>query len=401
MPILFVTVLIDLIGFGIIIPILPFIAPPLGASNFDIALIIAIYSVFNGLAAPFWGRLSDRIGRKPVLLICLGGAAASYVLLAFAHTLVMLYVSRALAGAMAGNFGVASAMIADITRPENRAKAMGMIGAAFGLGMVVGPFLGGVLSAGDGDFMLPAMVAAAMSTCALIAGWIWLPESHSSETRARHRQAAGQVKAASTWRMLRESGNTLLAGQYFLANSCHTSVSYLFPLWVGASLGWGAREVGVVFGVQGVAMVVLQAGLIGRFVRAVGELKLLLFGSSLMTMGFIIAGFAHSAPAILVGFFAAITGGTVCTPVLNALVANRTPAALRGRMLGTTSSSSAYGRVCGPMLAGTILSLAGFQPAWFVASTLAVLIALWALSQLRIPTRPLAAGVAGVSGDPS
>ena len=376
-------------------------APPLGASDFDIALIIAIYSVFNGLAAPFWGRLSDRIGRKPVLLICLVGAAASYVLLAFAHTLVMLYVSRALAGAMAGNFGVASAMIADITRPENRAKAMGMIGAAFGLGMVIGPFLGGVLSAGDGDFMRPAMVAAAMSTCALIAGWIWLPESHSSETRTRHRQAAGQVKAASTWRMLRESGNNLLAGQYFLANSCHTSVSYLFPLWVGASLGWGAREVGVVFGVQGVAMVLLQAGLIGRFVRAVGELKLLLFGSSLMTMGFIIAGFAHSAPAILVGFFAAITGGTVCTPVLNALVANRTPAALRGRMLGTTSSSSAYGRVCGPMLAGTILSLAGFQPAWFVASTLAVLIALWALSQLRIPTRPLAAGVAGVSGDPS
>ena len=112
MPILFATVLIDLIGFGIIIPILPFMAPALGASNFDIALIIAIYSLFGGLVGPFWGKLSDKLGRKPVLLICLGGAALSYVLLAFSTTLTMLYISRALAGFMAGNFGVASAMIA-------------------------------------------------------------------------------------------------------------------------------------------------------------------------------------------------------------------------------------------------------------------------------------------------
>lgn len=386
MPILFVTVLIDLIGFGIIIPILPFMAPPLGATNFDIALIIAIYSIFGGMVGPFWGRLSDRIGRKPVLLICLAGAAASYILLAFSHTLAMLYVSRALAGLMAGNFGVASAMVADMTKPEERAKYMGVIGAAFGMGMVFGPFLGGILASDDGNFMRPALVACGLSCAAIIAGLLFLKETLPREQRAEqkaHRDTHGN--GGSLWRMLRDHGNTLLAAQYFLNNSCHTAVSYLFPLWVGAFLGWGAKEVGMVFGAQGVAMVILQAGLIGLIVKKIGELRLLLIGACLMGAGFVIAASVQSEFGILLAFFTAITGGTVCTPVLNALVANRTPAHLRGRMLGTTSSSSAFGRVAGPLLAGMMLSLFGYGVAWVSGAALALLIAIWALSQLRQP----------------
>jgi MFS transporter, DHA1 family, tetracycline resistance protein len=400
MPVLFLTVLIDLIGFGIIIPILPFMAPALGASNFDIALIIAIYSLFGGLVGPFWGKLSDRIGRKPVLLICLAGAALSYVLLAYANTLAMLYAARALAGVMAGNFGVASAMVADISKPHERAKYMGVIGAAFGLGMVVGPFLGGILAGESGNFMRPGLFAAALSTTAILAGLLFLRESLPAAQRAEHaahRREHGD--GGSIRRMLKDSRNTLLAAQYFLNNSCHTVVSYLFPLWVGVYLGWGAKEVGMVFGVLGVSMVILQAGLIGWLVRLMGELRLLLLGASLMITGFAVAALAESQTAILIAFYAAITGGTVSTPVLNALVANRTPAQLRGRMLGTTSSSAAFGRVFGPLLGGVMLSLFGFDIAWFSGTVLALLMASWSLGQLRA-ARPAAAPVAGQAPQP-
>lgn len=397
MPILFVTVLIDLIGFGIIIPILPFMAPPLGASNFDIALIIAIYSVFGGLVGPFWGRLSDRLGRKPVLLICLGGGAVSYVLLAFSHTLAMLYISRALAGVMAGNFGVASAMVADISKPAERAKYMGMIGAAFGSGMVIGPFLGGILAGSDGNFMLPGLVAAGLSVTAIIAGALLLKESLPETQRAAnhaHRQEHGD--GGNIIKLLRDSKNTLMAAQYFLNNSCHTTVSYLFPLWVGAFLGWGAKEVGIVFGVLGVCMVIMQGGLIGILVKWMGELKLLLCGGVAMSTGFVIAATANGKPAILLAFFLTICGGTVCTPVLNALVANRTAIHLRGRMMGTTSSSSAFGRVFGPILAGTLLSLFGFHIAWLGGAIIALMIAIWAISQILRPMDPVPADAATV-----
>ncbi len=392
MPVLFLTVLIDLIGFGIIIPILPFMAPALGASVFEIALVIAIYSVFGGLVGPFWGKLSDRIGRKPVLLICLGGAAVSYVLLAFSTTLTMLYIARALAGVMAGNFGVASAMVADISKPEERAKYMGMMGAAFGLGMVLGPFLGGILAGDEANFMRPGLFAAGLSTTAILAGLLFLRESLPATERAQHaahRKEHGDC--GSIRRMLRDNNNTLLAAQYFLNNSCHTAVSYLFPLWVGVFLGWGAKEVGMVFGALGVSMVILQGGLIGILVKALGELRVLLLGASLMTTGFAVAAQASEQLSILIAFFSAITGGTLCTPVLNALVANRTPTHLRGRMLGTTSSSAAFGRVFGPLYAGLMLSLFGFDIAWLSGTLVALLIVGWALSQLRLARIQLAA----------
>lgn len=390
MPILFATVLIDLIGFGIIIPILPFLAPTLGASHFDIALILAVYSVCGGLVGPFWGRLSDRIGRKPVLMICLGGVGVSYVLLAFSTTLVSLYAARILAGLMAGNFGVAAAMVADISTPENRARAMGMLGAAFGLGMVAGPFLGGVLAGSDGNFMRPGLFAAGLSLAALIAGLLFLRESLPRAQRAAnaaHQREHGN--GGSILQVLRQHKITLLTAQYFLNNSSHTAVSYLFPLWVGAMLGWGAREVGMVFGVQGLAMAALQAGLIGLLVRRMGELWVLLMGAGLMVVGFLTATQADGQVIILVAFFMAVTGGALCTPVLNALVANRTPGHLRGRVLGTTSSSAAFGRVFGPLMAGVLLSLFGFDIAWLGGAMVALLIVVWVIRQLRQGPLPI------------
>jgi MFS family permease len=385
MAILFATVLIDLIGFGIVIPILPFLSPQLGADKFDIALIIATYAVCAGLCGPGWGRLSDRVGRKPVIMICLAGAAASYVMLGLATELWMIYAARGFAGLMAGNFGVASAMMVDITEPKDRARGLGLIGSAFGLGLVIGPVLGGLLAGPDNSFTLPCIVAGCMSLLAIAAAWRFLPESIDGprlrENRAHHASAPRQ----SPFAMLRETGNTWLACQYTVHSSCISSMSYLFPLWVGDYLGWSAHEVGLVFGVQGAVMVITQMGLIGPISRRIGELRFLRAAIVMMMCGFLLAAFAHSWIPMVVTFFIAITGATVCTPLLNTITSHRTPQAVRGRMMGTTASASSWGRVAGPLLAGANLQLFGYSAALVFCACVAGLFLAWALKQQPTP----------------
>jgi DHA1 family tetracycline resistance protein-like MFS transporter len=384
-PILFGVVLLDLIGFGIVIPILPFLSPQLGATKVDIALIIVTYAAGAGLCGGFWGRLSDRLGRKRVIMICLAGASLAYVLLGLATELWMIYAARGFAGLMAGNFGVASAMMADITRPENRARGMGLIGAAWGLGIMLGPFLGGVLSGSDGDFTWPCVVAGGMSALAILAAALFLPESVSLERRAANREQQRVGGRVSTWAMLRDSGNRLLALQYLLHNSTTGAFTYLVPLWTGDLLGWGAREVGMLFGAQGAIMVVLQGGLLAQLVRILGEWRLLrtvivtfLAGVLLALAATVIPG-ASEVPLMVASVFIAMSGGTLCIPLLNTIASHRTPVALRGQMLGTTSAASSWGRVCGPLLAAANLALFGYGGAFLgCVLTLAAYLS-WAL----------------------
>ena len=385
MPILFATVLIDLIGFGIVIPILPFLSPQLGADKLDIAFIIAIYAVFAGLCGPWWGRLSDRMGRKPVIIICLAGAAVSYVALGLATELWMIYAARAFGGLMAGNFGVASAMMADITPPQERARGMGMIGAAFGLGLVIGPFMGGVLAGPDNSFALPCIVAGGMSLLAIIAAALFLPESVDASRRRANREHHASTPKQSVLAMLRETRTTLLVTQYTVHNTCVSSVGYLFPLWVGDLLDWSAREVGMVFGAQGLVMVALQAGLIGPIARRFGELRFLRAGITVMLLGFLVAVFADQATWMVATFFITITGATVCTPLLNTITSHRAPPRIRGRMMGTTASAASWGRVFGPLIAGANLYFFGYAGAWLFSAAVAAVFLVWALRQQADP----------------
>ena len=363
MPILFGVILLDLIGFGIVIPILPFLSPELGADRMDIALIIVAYASCAGIAGPFWGRLSDRVGRKPVIMVCLAGAAMAYVMLGLASQLWMVYAARAFAGLMAGNFGVASAMIADITRPENRARGMGVIGAAFGLGLVLGPVLGGLLTV-DGSFTLPCIVAGGMSVLAIIAAAVFLPESNTREKRDAHRAQLESTQRESVYQLLRRTGNRMLVFQYVLHNSCVSATTYLVPLWTAELLGWGAREVGILFGVQGAIMVVMQGGMIGPLVRVLGEWPFLRLTTGCLVVGLALAIYARDMPAMVMATFIIMTAATLCMPLLNAITTHRAPAVSRGRMMGTTSAASSWGRVVGPLLAGAGLANAGFSVAW-------------------------------------
>lgn len=378
MPILFGVILLDLIGFGIVIPILPFLSPQLGADKMDIALIIVSYAACAGLFGPFWGRLSDRIGRKPVIMICLAGAAISYVMLGLASQLWMVFVARGFAGIMAGNFGVASAMMADMTTSENRARGMGLIGAAFGLGIVLGPMLGGVLSGDSASFTLPCIFAGGMSVLAIGAAAIFLPESLSPEKRLANREQLGNEPKLSGYSLLSQTGNRLIMVQYVFHSLCVSSLTYIFPLWVGDLLGWGAREVGIVFGIQGAVMVLFQGGLLGPLARWLGELRLLCIAIALFLSGLLIAVFASDMSAMVGSVFVAMTGATLCIPLLNTIVSHRTPVAYRGRLLGFTSAAASWGRVIGPLLAGSSLALFGYQVAWLGAVFFVILYLAWA-----------------------
>jgi MFS family permease len=381
MPILFATILIDLIGFGIVIPILPFMAPQLGADKMDIALLIVVYAVCAGVCGPFWGRLSDRMGRKPVMMICLAGAAFSYLLLGFSSELWMIFCARAFAGLMAGNYGVVSAMIADLTTPANRARGMGMLGAAFGLGLVVGPVMGGLLAGPDNSFALPCLVAGGMSITALIAAQLFLQESLDPDRRRQNREHHDSGQKQSVWLMLRETDNTLLVLQFVLHTTCVSSVTYLFPLWVGDELGWGARETGMVFGVQGLIMAILQGGLVGPLAARFGELPFLRFGLCMMIGGFLMAVVAEGAPMMVASTIVCVTGSTFTMPIMNTLATVRTPHRFRGRMMGTTSSALSWGRVVGPLVAGVNLQWFGYAVAWSFSAFVGCLFLAWALSQ--------------------
>lgn len=381
MPVLFAVVLIDLVGFGIVIPILPFLSPQLGADKIDIALIIVAYAACAGLFGPFWGRLSDRRGRKPVIMICLAGGAVSYVMLGLATQLWMIFAARAFAGVMAGNFGVASAMMADITSPENRARGMGLIGAAFGLGMVLGPLLGGLLAGDSGSFTLPCIVAGLMSGLAILAAAVFLPESLSQERREANRAQQKSDDRPSTAAILAESRSRLFVFQYVLHNACVSSSTYLFPLWVGDLLGWGARDVGIIFGIQGLIMVVVQGGAMGLLVRILGEWRLLRIAISAFLTGLLLAVFAWNMPTMVASMFIAMTGATLCMPLLNALISHRTPGRYRGRVMGTTSSASSWGRVFGPALTGLNLAWFGYPAAWSACALLASGYLLWAVRE--------------------
>lgn len=392
MPILFGVVLLDLIGFGIVIPILPFLSPKLGADKMDIAYIIVTYAICAGFSGPFWGRLSDRVGRKPVIMICLAGAALSYVMLGLASSLWMVYFARGFAGMMAGNFGVASAMMADITTPENRARGMGMIGAAFGLGMVLGPMLGGLLSGDTASFTLPCIFAGGMSLLAILAAAVFLPESLPPERRAAHRREQKVEDRESVYVLLRRTGNRLLVLQFVLHSLSISSITYLFPLWMGDELGWSAREVGIVFGIQGALMVLFQGGLMGPLVRVLGEWQFLRVAVSAFLLGLLSAAFASSMPVMLGSLFFAMTGATLCMPLLNTIVSHRSAAEYRGRMMGTTSAASSWGRVLGPLMAGANLAVFGYRGAWLGCAAVVALYLGWAFREYALQRSAAAAG---------
>src|SRR6516165_840709 len=384
MPTLFLIVFIDLVGFGLVIPLLPFYALRFGASPQQVTLLLAVYSLMQLFAAPLWGRLSDRVGRRPVLMISMAASAVAYLWLGNATALWMLYGARALAGACAGNIAAAQAYIADVTKPEDRAKGMGLIGAAFGLGFIIGPALGGFLAGNDpatADVETPALVAAALSFVALCGVVLLLPESLPADIRGLGGRARSRLDAIAD--VLRRPVLSRLIQIFFLVILAFAGMESTFALWAIEQFGWGPGQVGYVFAYVGVLSAILQGGLIGRLARRFGEERLLLCGLALIGTGLLAMLFAHSIPRLAFAVSALALGMGLTQPSLNSLISRRAGREEQGEVLGVSQSVGSLSRVLGPVAAGFFFAEFGRNAAFFWGAVLSAAALLLALKLVR------------------
>ncbi|CCQ74061.1 Putative major facilitator superfamily MFS_1. Putative tetracycline resistance protein, class E [Magnetospira sp. QH-2] len=391
MLILFIIVFIDLVGFGIIIPLLPFYGEHFHATPDVVGLLMATYSLTQFIAAPYWGRLSDRHGRRPILLLTLGGLALSYVLLAYADTLLLLFVARALGGFMAGNISTAFAYVADITTPANRAKGMGVVGAAFGLGFIFGPAIGGLLAGDDvatADFYTPSMAAAGMSALALLLALFKLKESLSPEIRERlknrpKRNRISQIREA----FLRPVQGRLLL-LTFLATFVFAGMETTFAMWSERQYGWGPFQNGILFACVGLLAAAMQGGLVGRLAKIFGESKLVVGGSAIMAMGLGLLPLATELPMLAVSMSLMAGGFSLLQPSLNSLLSLAASEEDQGGAMGIMRSISTLARVIGPAWAGFVFASFGKDWPYFGGAMIAAVVALIALGTLRRPVEP-------------
>ena len=369
----FFVIVIDLIGFGIVIPLLPFMAPSMGGDSTDVALIMITYSLGAAIVAPFWGRLSDQWGRRNALMLALVASALAYLVTAGAEVLWQVYLGRALSGLAAGSLPVASALMADLSSPERRAKAMGLVGTAFGLGLIAGPVLGGVLTGGASPFALPFYSAAVLSLLAAILAWALLPNRfHVVDTAVKDISSGSFVDHVQR--------HWLLLSQYIIHTAAVSALIYIFPLWVGNTYSWGPKSVGYFFGAVGVVMILFQGGLLSWLARKLGLLTVLRAGSALFAVSIAFVALSADYRWMPVIILVAFTGSTVCLPLLNTIASELVNTSQRGRMMGATTTSASIGRILGPLLAAVLLSEIDYSAAWLGCAVLVAVMVLWSFT---------------------
>lgn len=359
--VLFVTIFLDLLGFGIVIPILPIYADELGASGTMIGLITASFAIMQFIFAPFWGGLSDRFGRRPILLASIALMGFSYLLLSQAESIWLLLLSRMLAGVGAANISTANAFISDITTPENRSKNFGMIGAAFGLGFIFGPPLGGFLKDNFGMEWV-GYVAAALALGNLIMAYFMLPESLKEKSR-RGPLLPNPFREIIRVIPRQELSKLILSNFLFL--------SAFSMMQITASLLWKDRydlnesEIGYVFAFVGITMAIIQGTLIGPFNRWLGEKTLYVSGSVLMALGLAslpIIPLEWFIPLELLGLLLISFGNAFFTPTVFSLISRRAGADEQGKILGLMQSVGSLSRVVGPFIGGSLYGISYLLP---------------------------------------
>jgi DHA1 family tetracycline resistance protein-like MFS transporter len=354
---IFVTLFLDILGLGLIIPILPklvesFHGGDVSAAAHTVALLGALFALMQFLFAPVLGALSDQFGRRPVILGSLFGAGLDYLLLAFAPTLGWLYVARAVLGITNANISAATAYIADISPPEKRAANFGLIGAAFGLGFIAGPALGGLL--GDRDLRLPFLVAAALTLANWLYGWFVLPESLAPANRRKF--AWSRANPAGSFAALRGRPVVFgLAASFFLLNLANFGLHATWVLYTSHRYGWSTAQVGWSLAVVGIMAAIVQGGLARRIIPALGEVRAMKAGLLLAACTFVGYGLATEGwmiyAILAVGSFAGIAG-----PASQGLVSRHTPDDEQGAVQGALAGLNSVAGFVAPLLAGWLFA---------------------------------------------
>lgn len=348
--IIFITVFIDLVGFGIVIPVLPIYAQKFAASEATIGLLLAIYSAMTFLFSPLFGRISDRVGRRPVLLVSIIGTSIGFLTMGLANTLWLLFAGRIIDGITGSNISTAQAYIADVTPPEKRAGAMGLIGAAFGLGFIFGPALGGILSS-QISLAAPFYFAALLAAANALALYFLLPESLASEHRA-------QAARATFREMFQAAGNWQLGAvfaTYFFATAAFSLLTATYTLFTFRRFGLDEAHNGYIFASLGLIGAVIQGGMLRRLVPSFGEKALTICGLIFLTASLFALPLAQSVTQLLLASIGIAIGNSLIAPVLSGLASRSVSPAWQGRALGAMNSVASLARIIGPALGGWLL----------------------------------------------
>ncbi len=373
LSIIFLTIFVNLVGFGIIIPLLPFYAQTFGASPLVIGLLFASFSLAQLVAAPLLGELSDRWGRRPVLILSLVGTVVSFVMLAVAGSLWMLFAARLVDGLSGGNITTARAYIADITTDDNRAKAYGVLGAAFGLGFIVGPALGAAFS--HISYTAPIWAAAAVTAVAVAMAWFWLPETV-------HRIHAG---TGSPWRAIaglwgRPDIRVLFTIDFFYWTS-FAVYQTTFALFGARRFGFDAAHTGYLLSAFGGLGAVVQGTLVGPIVRALGERRTLATGLVCAAVGWGGSALTYSLPVFVAMLVPGALGIGLCNATLSSLISKSAARHEQGRVQGAAGALESLGRTLGPIWGNGTLQRFGEGAAY--GSAALVLLAAAALTSRR------------------
>ncbi|CAN5419586.1 tetracycline resistance MFS efflux pump [soil metagenome] len=362
--VIFLTVFIDMVGFGIVIPVLPLYAEHFHATPLEIGWLTGIYSGMQIIFTPLLGRLSDRVGRRPVLIISLLGTALGFLLMGWATSLTLLFVGRIIDGASGGNISTAQAYIADVSTPENRSRSMGIIGAAFGLGFTFGPMIGGIMS--RISYGAPFYFAAGLAAVNVVLLSFILPESLSAEDRSRphQRKRLADVFAHGDSRMF----GTIVA-TYFFNITGFAIMTTLFALFTEKHFGFDAHKTGYVFGFIGIIAVIVQGGLIGRLVKMFGEIVLARTGLLLLAIALALLPMASTVAMLLAVCAALALANGLINPTLNGLASQMIDRGWQGRAMGLMQSAGSVGRLIGPLLGGWLLMFDLGKPLAFYART--------------------------------
>lgn len=343
----FLVVFIDLMGFGIVIPLLPLYGDKYHPSPQLFGLLMATYSLMQFLFAPILGRLSDRFGRRPVLLVSLAGTVAGYLLFAFHRSLAVLFLARAIGGLFGANVSTAQAVIADVTPPEERARGMGLIGAAFGLGFILGPAIGGAaLRLGESA---PGIFAAGLSFCALLLAATTLEETYPEERRTGElRVHRGWFTPVRLWKALTHPQLGLVLMTFFLATFAFSNFEATFALTLKERIGLDPQRITYLFVFLGILAAIIQGGLIGRLAKRFGERRLAVTGAALLIPGYLLLSQVHHVPALMGSLVLLALGAGLTNPSLSALASRLATADEQGGVLGVFQALSSLGRISGP-----------------------------------------------------
>ncbi len=388
--VILLTAFINLVGFGIIIPLIPFYAQDFGASKFEVGLLFASYSLMQFIFAPIWGRISDRVGRRPILLICLFGTALSFVVFGLADSLAFLFIGRILAGFFGAVISTVHAFIADVTAPEDRAHGMGLVGAAFGLGFIFGPFIGGVMADLWG-YAAPAYFAALLALGNMILAWFVLPESYPASAR----EQAKPTERGGLRTSLRQLGQALTRPKvggllilYFIISFAMANMETTYALLTEELWGWGAKENGLIFGYIGVVIVLTQGLAIRPLARRFGEDRLVISGILLLIPSLGLLPFSPGLAVLMILSGVMAFGSGINTPSLTSLISRGGSAAEQGEIMGITQSLGGLARVVGPLWGGFTFGVIGFSAPYWTAAILMAGAGLLAMLILRRRSDP-------------